>query len=44
VTLEYFLLFAAVTIVAIAGFTSFGGDVIRTVEDFFNAAAAKITN
>ena len=44
VTLEYFILFAAVTLIAIAGLTSSGfwGQLAKTVEDFVNAAATKI--
>ena len=46
VTLEYFILFAAATLIAVAGLTSSGfwGQLAKTVEDFVNAAATKITN
>ena len=44
VTLEYFLLFAIVAMATLLGFTTFDENVRKTCEDFFNAAAADLTN
>lgn len=43
VTIEYFLLFAAVALLTVLGLTRFDVNVQQTVEDFVNAAASKIT-
>ena len=42
VTLEYFILFAAVAAAVIVGFQAFGADIASAIRDFFNAAANRI--
>lgn len=44
ITLEYFIIFAAVAAVTILGLTGFGSNIRTTLEGFFNAAASKIAN
>ena len=44
VTLEYFLLFAAVAVAVIAGLQLFGEQISSALQEFVNAAAKAITN
>ena len=44
VTLEYFILFAAVTVAVVVGFQAFHTDIRNALEGFFNAAATKMAN
>lgn len=44
VTLEYFIIFAAVAAVTILGLTTFGTDIRTALGSFFNAAATDIAN
>jgi len=44
VTLEYFIIFAAVAAVTIVGLTAFGSNIRTALGGFFNAAATRIAN
>ncbi|MBI2495990.1 MAG: hypothetical protein HYY90_04990 [Candidatus Omnitrophica bacterium] len=43
VTVEYFLIFAAIAAAVIIGFSAFHGSIRNALEGFANAAADKIT-
>jgi len=44
VTVEYFILFAIVAVLTLIGLSTFDNNVENSVQEFFDAAAAKIAN